>query len=261
MVPRVPHGDSRTCFVAGSSADASSPRQPSSARRGMLVLGTLLIADALTKLWAVATLRLDAPVDPEAVLDFTLRHNPGLGTWAAMLMPEDDVPAMAGGMVGLLVLTIALPVVWRCRCRRRWKVLLSAGIWFATCVASTVVFDRWPPPVVPVPLQRLVSTAWVAVLWALVERQPWNTALLLLTATGLGNLLSFAYPPHVVVDFAYSAVLHDWLALGTFNLADLYYIAGAGLLTAAILRWAGRWLGGRLARWSRRAATRARLHA
>src|SRR5262249_4275127 len=77
------------------------------------------------------------------------------------------------------------------------------------------------------------------VVWVLVSSGLWKVGAVFFAAAGVGNFVSFLYPPYGVVDFMWSSLLNRAIGMGVFNAADVMWLLGIGAFILAGLRAGG----------------------
>ena len=74
----------------------------------IVALSLLVAIDLAAKAIASALLPLNEPIDPQALMQFVLRHNEsGLGSWSRMMDPAASAGDYVISACGILALTVS----------------------------------------------------------------------------------------------------------------------------------------------------------
>jgi hypothetical protein len=191
----------------------------------------------------LSVLNQDVAIDHDALFQFVLRVNAtGVGTLARMGGPKLTLVDRAA--TGLIWFLIACSII----AGRRFGLSglrLFASAFFTGIVGKLIVSYTAPwlellPTLLLVVLLKLGPTLLFILIWWAARKSFWRVATILLCASALGNFLCLAFPPYGVVDFMHSRLASQFLFLGVFNLADLYFnlsvIFGVFALLEGIVR-------------------------
>jgi lipoprotein signal peptidase len=208
--------------------------------RHFLLPTCLVVLDAVTKIVAYWALPQGADISHEATLQFVLRVNPvGLGSYAHdVLANPHGYEVLIFDLVFSCLVGVSLFVAaWRRALRARTIValiVLAVVGGYLGALASQRV------PVISIETVgltcRAMQTLMWAAIWFTVSSTFWRLGSALLLAAGLGNLLSYLYPPFGIVDFLWSAPIHGVVDFGVFNIADAMLLLSYPVFAWALVR-------------------------
>jgi lipoprotein signal peptidase len=194
------------------------------------LLSFLIAFDFLSKILLYVVLPLEKSIFLLDGFRLILQTNEfGLGSEASRLFGSNAIPILSLSFSHLLVACMA----WYVR-GKTWsafsKVFLC-GVAFVVLtllsIATSVIFHvEWSNRYLVTLLGRVGAIVLVLTVYHFIRERYFKIAFAFLSAAGLGNFLSYFYPPFKVVDFMYSDLFRVLFKVQVCNFADLYVPVG-----------------------------------
>jgi len=151
--------------------------------------------------------------------------NPGFGSQYRQLYGDSQTFSLLSSFA-LFLFAPSVFIISRTKLTMFLKIVLGLSLYFLL-YAITILLSK--SVVVPhlnsFVLSFISKTSAVAVIFTLLSVSSsfyYQLSFSILLAGGIGNTLSFLYPPFKIVDFIYCDLLFKLLHTTVFNLADLY---------------------------------------
>ena len=214
-------------------------------KKEIIILLTILLLDFITKIVAYNCLPFEQDVNiiGNEVVFYLTYNQDSTGSHAEYIFqnePNKNVSIILNCIYMLILLAYILYIKSK-RIRILYKVLIGIILFILMALLIDVVkplFADWDIShrLTSIFGKLAVLTVWATIFYYVKDRFI-RYSIIFVIACGIGNLISYFYPPFWVIDFIYVDTLYQLYVFGIFNLADISNQIGLIALVISLLIW------------------------